>query len=274
MISSARDLYLFDYHTLATFLSDLTVRDLTRIQSKSYKHPNGFVKIILAYNSDGSCYRLHYWLNELVADQNYHDHGWQFCSKIINGSLKNIRYINVQVEDEGKQEEAEGTEGAEGAEGTEGGEGAEETEEREEEEVDNEQGEEEKEQEGREEQEDDEDDELVYEFTVDLTKHDGRLHIVKSEQMYYMEEVLSVTYDQDDSYHLNPEVIHKAIPLEEHTITLVKQEPRTQTHCHIYSAQEIDDGSRYEHISLHELQQIISMTISILRKKAKNSTLW
>ena len=84
---------------LATFLSNLSEEDKDRIQSQSYQHPNGFVKIVLKRNPDGSMYRLHYWLNELAMDQNYHNHGWNFTSKILHGSLKNINYMSRQNAD-------------------------------------------------------------------------------------------------------------------------------------------------------------------------------
>ena len=83
---------LFDRYLLKLFIRDLTEADKELIRSRSYKHPNGFVKVVLRRNSDGTYYRLHYWYRELAMDQNFHNHGWSFVSKILHGSLMETHY--------------------------------------------------------------------------------------------------------------------------------------------------------------------------------------
>lgn len=82
---------LFDSCVLLNYLKNLSEQDKINIQQKSYTHPNGFIKIILRKNDDGSYFRLHYWINN-YEDVNFHNHGWNFKSKIINGVLKNMNY--------------------------------------------------------------------------------------------------------------------------------------------------------------------------------------
>ena len=79
--------------TLLDYLSNLSQTDKLIIQNASYLHTNGFYKIILKRYDDGSCLRLHYWLKDYNTDQNPHNHGWNFYSKILVGSLQNTNYI-------------------------------------------------------------------------------------------------------------------------------------------------------------------------------------
>lgn len=198
---------LFELNNLYNFISSLTHDEKTFIQSRSYKHPNGFVKIILKKNNDGSYFRLHYWLNELALDQNYHDHGWNFTSKIINGVLKNINYYKSPSTDEN----------------------------------------------------------ALYEYEMDLTKHNRKLNITRSEIKYDMIQESEQIYTKDDVYHLSSDIIHKAHPLIEHTITLMKQEPLSKSKCYLYTLDEINNGHHFENISMKELDEIFDFTIKVIQ---------
>lgn len=190
---------LFDFDILSDFLSNLSNDEKSLIQSKSYKHPNGFVKMILRKNEDDSFFRLHYWLDELALDQNYHDHGWNFTSKIINGSLKNINYYKSEAIDTNIN--------------------------------------------------------ALYEYKMDLTKHNKKLNITKSHNKYIMIKESEQIYKQNDIYYLDSNIIHRTIPIVENTITLMKQEPLTKSLCHLYTLDDISDGHRFENISMKELDE-------------------
>lgn len=193
---------LLDARTLITYLEKLTDEEKEAIRVRSYRHPNGFVKIVLRKNSDGSLFRLHYWLKELAMEQNCHDHGWHFTSKILRGALTNMNYTKREQTDV------------------------------------------------------DDVDAAVYEYTMDLSKHDRKLHVTRSEQKYMLEIESERTYRAGDVYQLSPDVIHKGHPRQEDTITVVRQEPLSKSCCHLYTTDEVPDGHRFDPISTHELNNI------------------
>jgi len=197
---------LFDYDNLVNHLKNLSNEDKLIICSRSYKHPNGFVKIVLKYNEDGSCIRIHYWLKELVMEQNYHNHGWCFVSKIINGSLKNITYSKCESNNL----------------------------------------------------------DTYNEYILDLTKHNKKINITKSNIKYDLIQNSEQIYNKNDIYHLEPDVIHKAYHLEENTITIIKQESLSKTSCNIYTQTDISNEHVYENISLFELNNVIDIIIKML----------
>ena len=73
-------------------LSALTSEDaLTKIGEQSYIHKNGFVKLTLA-KVNGKKYRVHIFDVDAVADQNIHNHRWDFTSKVLCGALPMYLY--------------------------------------------------------------------------------------------------------------------------------------------------------------------------------------
>jgi hypothetical protein len=68
----------------------LTVDDIPHFASLSYRHPNGFDKIVLDYQGlDQPSLRLHVWWGDSIGDCNndIHDHPWSFDSQVVCGRL-------------------------------------------------------------------------------------------------------------------------------------------------------------------------------------------
>ena len=60
---------------------------LQMLASRSYYHPNGFLKLQLVVR-DGVKIRLHYWSKDLKsAEENVHNHRWRLASKVMHGKL-------------------------------------------------------------------------------------------------------------------------------------------------------------------------------------------
>jgi hypothetical protein len=57
-----------------------------RVASHSYWHGNGFCKVVLAH-ANGLKLRLHVWEAGHDAEENVHDHRWDFASVVIAGTL-------------------------------------------------------------------------------------------------------------------------------------------------------------------------------------------
>ena len=64
----------------------LTEAQLQSIARRSYRHGNGFLKIVLLEN--GYKLRLHIWLPGTPCEENVHDHRWSFASTVLCGSLR------------------------------------------------------------------------------------------------------------------------------------------------------------------------------------------
>lgn len=66
---------------------------LKQIAARSYWHPNGFLKLILARSSTGSTLRIHIWRQQKQQsppaglDTDIHSHRWPFVSFVIAGAL-------------------------------------------------------------------------------------------------------------------------------------------------------------------------------------------
>jgi hypothetical protein len=66
---------------------------LKQIAARSYWHPNGFLKLILARSSTGSTLRIHSWQQQKQQsipaglDTDIHSHRWPFVSFVIAGAL-------------------------------------------------------------------------------------------------------------------------------------------------------------------------------------------
>ncbi|MBI5331176.1 MAG: hypothetical protein HZB71_11255 [Betaproteobacteria bacterium] len=83
----------FANYGLAIRLTQL-LRDpvaLKDVASRSYRHGNGFYKIVLSA-SDLYKLRLHIWFAEADAEENIHDHRWWFASRILHGELISETY--------------------------------------------------------------------------------------------------------------------------------------------------------------------------------------
>jgi hypothetical protein len=61
------------------------------IAGRSYWHPNGFVKLVLADHPQAGQVRLHVW-PDLPDDHDIHDHGWPYESIVLMGELTEIAF--------------------------------------------------------------------------------------------------------------------------------------------------------------------------------------
>ena len=59
---------------------------LDNIAARSYRHGNGFWKLVLSQSSTHKL-RLHIWFPGTDAEENAHDHRWHFASTIVDGTL-------------------------------------------------------------------------------------------------------------------------------------------------------------------------------------------
>ena len=89
MSGVADQLLPFSGEGLNSFLHSILddPRQLERVASRSYRHGNGFYKVVLG--SDKSLkLRLHIWLPGELGEENIHDHRWAFASTILCGQLE------------------------------------------------------------------------------------------------------------------------------------------------------------------------------------------
>lgn len=75
---------------LGELLDDPSALALTA--RRSYRHANGFVKVVL-HASDDLKLRLH--IAEGTAEENVHDHRWAFASTVLTGRLENDIFTDV-----------------------------------------------------------------------------------------------------------------------------------------------------------------------------------
>lgn len=57
----------------------------------AYRHVNGFSKITLV-KTDSLCLRVHVWDSVEVAAENIHSHKWAFASRVVVGSIGELRF--------------------------------------------------------------------------------------------------------------------------------------------------------------------------------------
>jgi hypothetical protein len=90
---SSSKVTLGDLERMATaVLFALTSEEtLTQIGEQSYIHKNGFIKLTLA-KINGKKYRVHIFDVDAKADQNVHNHRWDFTSKVLCGALPMYLY--------------------------------------------------------------------------------------------------------------------------------------------------------------------------------------
>lgn len=61
---------------------------LDEVASRSYAHPNGFRKLVIALARDGTRLRVHHWPQGDVETSNVHNHRWAFASAIVAGRVR------------------------------------------------------------------------------------------------------------------------------------------------------------------------------------------
>ena len=77
---------------LRNLCDDESVLDI--IASRSYRHPNGFDKIVLKYHGKGlPSLRLHIWWNATQDVNDVHNHPWDFKSSVISGAIENRVFV-------------------------------------------------------------------------------------------------------------------------------------------------------------------------------------
>jgi hypothetical protein len=65
---------------------------LADVASRSYAHPNGFRKLVLALPEDGTRMRVHHWPRGDMGPSNVHNHRWAFASAIVAGRLSSALF--------------------------------------------------------------------------------------------------------------------------------------------------------------------------------------
>jgi hypothetical protein len=69
---------------------------LAGVVSRSYAHPNGFRKLVIALLDGGTRLRLHHWPEGDVEPSNVHDHRWAFASAIIAGRVHSALFTTAE----------------------------------------------------------------------------------------------------------------------------------------------------------------------------------
>jgi hypothetical protein len=66
---------------------------------RSFPHPLGFFKVVLANYQNGGKLRLHVWPEgkECGIEQDIHDHFWDFCSIVLEGELEFIDFVPAAI---------------------------------------------------------------------------------------------------------------------------------------------------------------------------------
>ena len=67
---------------------------LSAIACVSYKHANGFSKLVLGESESGRL-RLHIWEPDAAAEENIHEHRWHFASAVIAGSIESEIWVDA-----------------------------------------------------------------------------------------------------------------------------------------------------------------------------------
>lgn len=65
---------------------------LVDVVSRSYAHPNGFRKLVIALPADGTRLRVHHWPRKDVEPSNVHNHRWAFASAIVAGRVNSALF--------------------------------------------------------------------------------------------------------------------------------------------------------------------------------------
>jgi hypothetical protein len=70
-------------------------KELAAVASKSYAHPNGFRKLVIAASDDGTRLRVHHWAAKDTEPSNIHNHRWPLASAVIVGQLNSALFANA-----------------------------------------------------------------------------------------------------------------------------------------------------------------------------------
>jgi hypothetical protein len=91
-------------HSLQYYAKSGLVRDLSAIREniawleavagQSYRHANGFSKLVLADSECGRL-RLHIWEPGSAAEENIHEHRWHFASAVLAGSIESEVWVDA-----------------------------------------------------------------------------------------------------------------------------------------------------------------------------------
>jgi len=65
---------------------------------RAYRHPNGFIKIVLCTGPEARCARLHFW-DRGYADDVPHNHRYDLWSRVLSGWLDNCIYAREEGPD-------------------------------------------------------------------------------------------------------------------------------------------------------------------------------
>jgi hypothetical protein len=72
---------------LTAFIEHVVSEQMPFVVRESYKHNNGFHKLVLYESPLGHRVRLHVFDPGLCVEEGVHDHRWSFCSTILSGTL-------------------------------------------------------------------------------------------------------------------------------------------------------------------------------------------
>lgn len=65
---------------------------LSNVTSRSYAHPNGFRKLVVAETDSGATLRVHHWPVGGAEGSNIHNHRWAFSSVIVAGRTRSALF--------------------------------------------------------------------------------------------------------------------------------------------------------------------------------------
>jgi hypothetical protein len=72
------------------------------VAGRSYWHPNGFIKLVIEERAGWGQLRLHVWPSA-QADDDVHDHAWQYESVVVDGDVREVRYREAAGDDVGDE---------------------------------------------------------------------------------------------------------------------------------------------------------------------------
>lgn len=86
-------------YALSQLTSDLIAvstdaRWLEKVAAQSYRHANGFSKLVLADSEVGRL-RLHIWEPGAASEENIHEHRWHFASAVIAGTIESETWVDA-----------------------------------------------------------------------------------------------------------------------------------------------------------------------------------
>jgi hypothetical protein len=72
------------------------------VAGRSYWHPNGFIKLVIEERAGWGQVRLHVWPSAR-ADDDVHDHAWQYESVVVGGDVREVRYHEAADDEVGDE---------------------------------------------------------------------------------------------------------------------------------------------------------------------------